>query len=63
MISDDRVKIEIYNFFNFEYEHQVKFYHVSADANFKGAIKELISLLNNFNIPLRESIIKELESI
>jgi len=63
MIQDDRVKIEIMNFINFEYEHQVKFYNRTNDGEFKGAIRVLISMLNDFAIPLRDSIIEELRSM
>jgi len=63
MISDDRVKIEIYEFFKFEYEHRVKHYHPSADEVFKGAMQVLVSLLTDFGIALRDSIIEELKSM
>jgi len=63
MMIGDKIKIEIYKFFNFEYEHQVKFYNKRSDEVFKGAIKVLISLLNDFKIPLRDKMIEELKSI
>jgi len=63
MMIDDKVKIESYNFFISEYENKVKNYHPNNDEGFKGSMNVLISLLTDFEIPLKESIIEEVKSM
>jgi len=63
MISEDRTKIEIYKFFEFEYKHQVKFYHPSEDLKFQGVISVLVNMLIDFQIPLLDNIKEELKSM
>jgi len=63
MLIGNNIQIEILKFVEFEYQHQVKFYASYEDLTFRGAIKVLISILNDFKIPLKESVISEMKSM
>ena len=63
MMDGDTIKKEILKFIEFEYQHQTKFYAGYEDLSFRGGIKVLMNMLNDFNIPLKESIISELKSM
>jgi len=63
MMTDNGIQTEILKFIEHEYQHQVKFYAGYEDLIFRGGIRVLINMLNDFNIPLRESIISEMKSM
>ena len=63
MLIGNNIQIEILKFVEYEYQQQVRFYASYEDLVIRGVIRVLINMLDDFKIPLRESIISELKSM